>query len=72
MKIYSLGLSQIESFYENYTNNAKIIRVVNKKQGGQASVVIPFDRYLKEMQTHTETHIWFVIQLFQKASLNEF
>ena len=37
-----------------YTKNAKIIRVVNKKQGGQASVIIPFDRYLKEMQTHAK------------------
>ena len=37
-----------------YLNNAKIIRVVNKKQGGQASVVIPFERYLKEMQTHSK------------------
>jgi len=37
-----------------YLNNAKIIRVVNKKQGGQASVVIPFDRYLKEMQAHSK------------------
>ena len=33
-----------------YTKNAKIIRVVNKKQGGQASVIIPFDRYLKELE----------------------
>ena len=32
-----------------YTKNAKIIRVVNKKQGGQKAVVIPFDRYLKEL-----------------------
>ena len=37
-----------------YTKNAKIIRVVNKKQGGQTSVVIPFDRYLKELQTHSK------------------
>ncbi|MBQ4646842.1 MAG: hypothetical protein IJB79_05800 [Candidatus Gastranaerophilales bacterium] len=37
-----------------YMNNAKILRVVNKKQGGQATVVIPFDRYLKEMQTHSK------------------
>ena len=37
-----------------YIKNAKIIRVVNKKQGGQASVIIPFDRYLKEMQTHAK------------------
>ena len=37
-----------------YTKNAKIVRVVNKKQGGQASVVIPFDRYLKELQGHSK------------------
>lgn len=37
-----------------YTNNAKIIRVVNKKQGGQASVIIPFDRYLGELQGHSK------------------
>ena len=37
-----------------YIKNAKIIRVVNKKQGGQASVVIPFDRYLKELSTHAK------------------
>ena len=27
---------------------------MNKKQGGQASIIIPFDRYLKEMQTHAK------------------
>lgn len=37
-----------------YTKNAKIIRVVNKKQGGQASVIIPFDRYLKELSAHAK------------------
>jgi len=37
-----------------YIKNAKIIRVVNKKQGGQASVIIPFDRYLKELETHSK------------------
>ena len=37
-----------------YTNNAKIVRVVNRKQGGQHSVIIPFDRYLKEMQAHSK------------------
>ena len=37
-----------------YLNDAKIIRVVNKKAGGQQSVVIPFDRYLKEMQAHSK------------------
>ena len=37
-----------------YVKNAKIVRVVNKKQGGQASVIIPFDRYLKELSTHAK------------------
>ncbi len=37
-----------------YTKNAKIIRVVNKKQGGQQSVIIPFDRYLKELSGHSK------------------
>lgn len=37
-----------------YTKNAKIIRVVNKKQGGQQSVIIPFDRYLKELAGHSK------------------
>ncbi len=37
-----------------YIKNAKIIRVVNKKQGGQASVIIPFDRYLKELEGHSK------------------
>ncbi len=36
-----------------YVNNAKIIRVVNKKQGGKQSVIIPFDRYLKELKGHS-------------------
>ena len=36
-----------------YINDAKIVRVVNKKQGGQKSVVIPFDRYLKELNGHS-------------------
>ena len=37
-----------------YTSNAKIIRVVNKKQGGQKAVLIPFDRYLKELEGHSK------------------
>lgn len=36
-----------------YINNAKIVRVVNKKQGGQKAVIIPFDRYLKELRGHS-------------------
>ena len=36
-----------------YINNAKIIRVVNKRRGGQQSIVIPYDRYLKELNGHS-------------------
>ena len=35
-----------------YTDNARIIRVVNKKQGGQKAILIPYDRYLKELSSH--------------------
>ncbi len=35
-----------------YVKNAKIVRVVNKKGGGQKAVVIPYDRYLKELQNN--------------------
>lgn len=37
-----------------YVKNARIIRVVNKKTGGQQAVVIPFDRYLKELSGHSK------------------
>jgi len=37
-----------------YINNARIIRVVNKKQGGQKAVLIPYDRYLKELKGHSK------------------
>ena len=36
-----------------YVSNAKIIRVVNKKQGGQKGIIIPFDRYLKELNANS-------------------
>ena len=36
-----------------YIENAKIVRIVNKKQGGKKAVVIPFDRYLKELKGHS-------------------
>ena len=36
-----------------YTDNAKIIRVVNKKEGGQKAVLIPYQRYLKELKGHS-------------------
>ena len=37
-----------------YAKDARIIRVVNKKQGGQKAVLIPFDRYLKELGQHAK------------------
>lgn len=37
----------------HYISNAKILRTVNKKQGGQKTIQIPFDRYLKELQAHS-------------------
>ena len=36
-----------------YINNAKIIRVVNKKRGGHQSLIIPYDRYIKELNGHS-------------------
>lgn len=42
---YSTSLSSY------YTADAKIVRVVNKKQGGQKTIVIPFDRYLNELKS---------------------
>ena len=36
-----------------YIKYAKIIRVVNKKQGGQKTIIIPYDRYLKELKGHS-------------------
>lgn len=45
--------SYSRSLPDYYTDNAKIVRVVNKKQGGQKSVVIPYDRYLKELSGHS-------------------
>ena len=36
-----------------YTNNAKIIRVVNKRRGGQHAIIIPYERYVKELNGHS-------------------
>ncbi len=44
--------SYSENLANYYINNAKIVRVVNRKQGGQKIVVIPFDRYVKELKQH--------------------
>ena len=35
-----------------YAPNARILRVVNKKDGGRQTVTIPFDRYLKELKNN--------------------
>ena len=45
----------------NYSNNlpnyyidgAKIIRVVNKRRGGKHAIVIPYDRYIKELTSRS-------------------
>ncbi len=37
----------------HYIKYAKIIRLVNKKQGGQKEIIIPYDRYLKELKGHS-------------------
>ena len=53
LKIFDNYVNDANSYSKNlpdyYTKNAKIVRVVNRKQGGQQSVIIPFDRYLKEL-----------------------
>lgn len=58
LAIFNNYVNDANSYSQNipnyYTKNAKIIRVVNKKQGGQASVIVPFDRYLKELQGHAK------------------
>ena len=35
-----------------YVKDAKIIRVVNRRQGGQKAILIPYDRYVKELTAH--------------------
>ena len=46
--------SYVSNLPDYYTKDAKIIRVVNKKTGGQKSIVIPFDRYVKELATNAK------------------
>ena len=56
LKKFDTYVNAANSYADNlpsyYTNNAKIIRVVNKKQGGQKSIIIPFDRYVKELNNN--------------------
>ena len=58
LALFDKYVSDANSYSTNvpnyYMNNAKIVRIVNKKQGGQKAVLIPFDRYLKEMQGHSK------------------
>ena len=42
-----------ENLPDYYIKYAKIIRIVNKKQGGQKEVIIPYDRYIKELRGHS-------------------
>lgn len=58
LNIFDKYISDANSYSRNipnyYTKDARIIRVVNKKQGGQKAVLIPFERYLKELSTHAK------------------
>jgi len=42
-----------DSLLNYYQKDAKIYRVVNKKQGGQHTVTIPYDRYVKELNKNS-------------------
>lgn len=58
LAIFDKYVNDANSYSSNlpnyYVKNAKIVRVVNKKQGGQKAVIIPFDRYLKELEGHSK------------------
>ncbi|MBE7704487.1 MAG: hypothetical protein E7Z90_01595 [Cyanobacteria bacterium SIG29] len=43
-----------QDFFNFYTNNAKIIRVVEKPDGTYTSVNIPIDKYKKEVKKSTK------------------
>ncbi len=55
--IFSKYVSDANNYSTNlpnyYIKYAKIIRIVNKKQGGKKEIIIPYDRYLKELQGHS-------------------
>ena len=57
MKVFDEYVKDANSYSTSlpnyYVNGANIIRVVNKKQGGQKAVIIPYDRYLKELNGHS-------------------
>ena len=56
LNLFDKYVNDANSYSKNlpdyYTKEANIIRVVNRKQGGQQSIIIPFDRYLKELNTN--------------------
>ncbi len=56
LSVFNAYIQDANSYSSNlanyYVNNAKIVRIVNKKQGGQKAILIPFDRYLKELSSH--------------------
>ena len=58
LAIFDKYVKDANAYSENvpnyYMKDAKIVRIVNKKQGGQKAVLIPFDRYLKELQGHSK------------------
>jgi len=56
MNVFNNYIEDANAYSNNlpdyYINNAKIIRVVNKKQGGQKAILIPYERYVKELTGH--------------------
>ena len=56
-KIFNSYVTDANAYSKNlpnyYINNAKIIRVINKKRGGQKILIIPYDRYIKELNGHS-------------------
>ena len=58
LKTFDDFVSAANSYSQNlasyYAKNAKIVRVVNKKTGGQQAVIIPFDRYLLELKNNAK------------------
>ena len=56
LKAFEKYISAANSYDDNlpsyYINNARIIRVVNRKKGGQKAILIPYDRFVKELTGH--------------------
>ena len=56
LNTFNKYINDAKTYSENlasyYINNAKIVRVVNRKKKKKKIVVIPFDRYVKELKQH--------------------